>query len=274
MDFSPAMGTLIGNIVIAVVIIVLVKILGYFKKSITKYIKYLTSLTVGLLLANVFIGFLPEILAIEGVDFREMGMYILFGLLFFYVTELVFHWHHCKDLEHNNHGCTSSHSHEHENNILMFIGTVLHNIFHGFILFGSFSISIEFGMITTLALLLHAIPQNIANYIMNHNSAKYSYLAALGGIIGAGMTFLMSDFLLDHQTLILAFISGGLLYTALTDILPEVQEDSGVTDKIKYLVFIIIGIGLFIGFNGLIGHDHAGHTEHIEESNHDGHDHH
>jgi len=62
----------------------------------------------------------------------------------------------------------------------MFGGTLLHNFFHGIVLFSAFSVDLYFGLATTLAVLLHAIPQNLVNYIMNHNSKKYVYIAAFG----------------------------------------------------------------------------------------------
>jgi zinc transporter ZupT len=75
------------------------------------------------------------------------------------------------------------HTHEQQNKTLMFAGTILHNMFHGVVLFSAFSISIEFGIATTIAILLHSIPQNTANYIMNHNKELHVFLAASGGIL-------------------------------------------------------------------------------------------
>ena len=101
------------------------------------------------------------------------------GILLFYLFELFLHWHHCRDMEHDD---TCEHHHnedKHHNGMLMFGSTLLHNMFHGVILFSSFSVDVSFGVATTIAILLHSIPQNIVNYIMNKNNIHYTYFAAM-----------------------------------------------------------------------------------------------
>jgi len=51
-------------------------------------------------------------------------------------------------------------------------------------LFAAFAIDVYFGIATTLAILMHSIPQNIVNYVMNHNNLKIVLFAAIGGIFG------------------------------------------------------------------------------------------
>ena len=110
----------------------------------------------------------------------------------FYILELFLHWHHCKDLSDDGH---SHHNHSHENSPLIAFGTFFDNAIHGIVLFSAFSIDLHFGIATTFAILLHAIPQNIANLLMNHKDTKYVYIAAAGGIFGALLVYPFSEFL-------------------------------------------------------------------------------
>ncbi|USN58669.1 MAG: hypothetical protein H6767_00695 [Candidatus Peribacteria bacterium] len=122
----------------------------------------------------------------------------------------------------------------------MFGGTMLHNAFHGVVLFSAFAIDAHFGWATMVAVLLHSIPQNIVNYVMNHKQSKYAYIAAFGGVFGALVTYPFADMLVLHKFAILAFIAGGLLYTALADIFPEFKGKGTTLKKLTYLVFIVI----------------------------------
>jgi zinc transporter ZupT len=73
----------------------------------------------------------------------QVGIWILVGLFLFYILELFLHWHHCKDLNHKE--CAHKHHLEnHKSGFLMFGGTLLHNAFHGVVLFGAFSVSTTF----------------------------------------------------------------------------------------------------------------------------------
>ncbi|HKL44001.1 MAG TPA: hypothetical protein VJ892_01850, partial [Candidatus Absconditabacterales bacterium] len=101
----------------------------------------------------------------------------------------------------------------------------------------------------TIAILLHSIPQNTANYIMNHNKEFYVILAALGGILGALILFPFTDFLVGNKFIIISIISGALLYLALSDILPEFKNKGGLKMKLLYLLFIFAGLGLTIILN-------------------------
>lgn len=120
--------------------------------------------------------------------------------------EIFLHFHHCKDLNHDD----DHHKNVHKNtsNILMNIGTLLHNSLHGVLLFSAFSVSVEFGISLSLAILLHSIPQNAANYIMNHKKIKSVLIAAAGGIFGILILFPFTGFLESHEASILAIIGG------------------------------------------------------------------
>jgi len=244
---NPFLLTIIWNIVIALWIILVVLITRIVKNKLSKYLEYITATTVGLLLWIIFLGFLPEITEEWKFVWADLGIYFLIWLVIFYLLELFLHWHHCKDLSHES-SCHSSHSHEHKNGALMFWWTMLHNSFHWVVLFSAFSVNIHFWIATTIAILLHSIPQNVVNYIMNHNNIKFSYFAALWWILWWILTYPFSDFLISHKFQILTIISGWLLYTALADIFPEFNWKWTILKKIIYLIFIVIWIFMFLWF--------------------------
>jgi len=241
--------TLAWNLFVAFSIVTVVFLVKFIKEKLVKNLEYITATTVGLLMWIIFLGFIPK-LTESWFVWEKLWIFILIWIFAFYLFELFLHWHHCKDLGHQGHSCHAGHSHEtsHKNWILMFGGTMLHNSFHWIVLFSAFSINIHFWIATTIAVMLHSIPQNIVNYIMNHNNIKYSYFAALGWILWALITYPFSDFLIKNKMAILAIISGWLLYTALADIFPEFKEKGSMMKKVSYLVFILIWILLFVWF--------------------------
>ncbi len=266
MEISPFLWTLLWNIVVAVWIILVVSVVKLIKDKLNTYLEYITATTVWLLLWIIFLGFLPE-LTHGNLVWLDLGIFILLWVFLFYLLELFLHWHHCKDLGHKS-SCSSHHNHEHKNGIMMFWGTLLHNMFHWIVLFWAFAVDTSFWIATTIAILLHSIPQNIVNYIMNHNNIKYAYFAAFWWILWALLTFPFADFLLDHKYYILAIITGWLLYTALADIFPEFNEKATTEKKLAYLVFIILWIVSFLLFEGAThkGHDHwHSHNEEIHK---------
>jgi zinc and cadmium transporter len=243
--------SLIWNIIIAFWIILIIFFAKFIKDKLIKFLDYITAITVGLLLGIIFLGFLPKLTTKWNLVWLELWVYILIWIFFFYLLELFLHWHHCKDLNHEQ-SCHSSHSHEHKNWVLMFIWTLFHNSFHWIVLFSAFSVWINFWIVTTTAVLLHSIPQNIVNYIMNHNNIKYAYVAGLWWILWAIITYPFSDFLIINKFYFLAIISWGLLYTALADIFPEFKWKWDKIKKLSYFFFILFWIFLFLIFERII----------------------
>lgn len=238
---------LLGNLIIAIWIIITLFVVKLLKNKLLKYLDYITATTVWLLLWIIFIWFIPEIVDSE-LSWENVWIFILFWLFIFYIFELFLHWHHCQDLSHKNHSCNKKHYHKEKNWVLMFGSTLLHNAFHWVVLFWAFWVNTTFWVTTTVAILLHSIPQNIVNYIMNHNKDKYSYVAAFWWILWALLTYPFAKILLENKFIILSLIAWGLLYTALADILPEFKDKGKMKSKIIYLFFIVFWIILFLLF--------------------------
>ncbi len=250
---TPFIWTLLWNLIISFWIIATILVVRFFKNKLLNYINYITALTVWLLLWIIFLWFIPKLVE-SNLSWENIWLFILLWLFIFYIFELFLHWHHCQDLSHKWHDCHHTRSHKNKNWILMFGSTMLHNMFHWVILFWAFWINMAFGITTTVAILLHSIPQNIVNYIMNHKADKYSFIAAFGWIFWALLTYPFSSKLLENKFMILSIIAGWLLYTALADIFPEFKEKWGMKSKIIYLFFILIWVFLFVFFEKLIKH--------------------
>lgn len=230
-------NALLGNIIIWLFLVLLIFIISKFKKILLKYIEYITALTVWLLIWIVFLWFIPEVIE-EWLQPDLMWLLIIAWLVWFYWLELLLHHHHCKDL------WNDSAKHQHEHNNLMRFGTLIHNMLHWLVLYSAFSVSKEFGISVTIAVLLHSIPQNTANYIMNHNNMKIVLLAAVWWVIWVLLLFPFTNILLEYELQVLSIIGWWLLYIALTDILPHVKNQWNNLTKLIYYLFVILWIGI------------------------------
>jgi len=260
MNISPFLWTLLGNIIVAFWILATIFVVKIIKDKLNNYLEYITALTVWLLLWIIFLWFIPELTHLFEDNWLQLWIFILIWLGLFYIFELFIHWHHCKDLSHEK-TCEHSHNNSHKNWVLMFGWTLLHNALHWVILFSAFSIDFHFWMATTIAILLHSIPQNIVNYIMNQNNIKYAYFAAFWWIFWALLTFPFADILIQNKANILAIISGGLLYIALADIFPEFKWKWTNSKKIVYLLFMVLWVLIFLWFNGIWEEGHENNHE-------------
>lgn len=137
-------------ILLATFIVSLISLIGVFfigmkQDTLTKVIKYLVSFAVGGLLGGAFFHLLPE--AMETGN-PSLFVYVLSGILIFFLIEKFLHWRHC----HKGH--CDAHTFTH----LSLIGDGIHNFIDGMIIAASFVTDMRLGVVTTLAVAAHEIP--------------------------------------------------------------------------------------------------------------------
>ena len=228
---------------VAILIISLVSLLGVFTLSINRKrldnsLDLLVSLSVGALLGGVFLHLIPELVE-EGV-FSDVSIFVLGGILLFFVLEKFVFWHHCHKSEHE-HLCFS---------YMNLVGDGLHNLLDGVLLAGAFLINVQVGFATAIAVLLHEIPQEIGDFgvlMKGGFSRKKALLAnfatALTAFIGAIIALVFNAFVIGVVPIIVAIAAGGFIYIAGTDLIPELHKNPNAKESLLQLVFILIGVG-------------------------------
>ena len=229
---------------ISILIISLVSLIGVVtisinKKTLDKSLDFLVSLSVGALLGGAFLHLLPELLE-EGV-LKELFIFILLGMLLFFVLEKFVFWHHCHKSEHTHLSFT----------YMNLVGDGIHNLLDGVLLAGAFLIDINTGIATTIAVLLHEVPQEIGDFgvLLKGGFSKKkaliaNFLTALTAFIGAGLALLFNSFIEGIVPILVAVAAGGFIYIAGTDLIPELHKNPKIKDSILQLFFILVGIGL------------------------------
>src|SRR3989344_1883572 len=168
---------------LSVVVVSFVSLVGVFTLSLKesffkKYIYIFISLSAGALLGDAFIHLVPE--ALEGsLNPAITSTLVIVGILIFFILEKFFHWHH--------HGEDANEPHEiHPIGKLILVSDGVHNITDGIIIGASFLVSIPVGIATTLAVILHEIPQEIGDFAVlihaGYARKKALWLNLLSGI--------------------------------------------------------------------------------------------
>src|SRR3989344_2313200 len=145
---------------VSVIIVSFVSLVGVFslslkEETVKKYISLFISLAVGALLGDAFIHLIPE--AFENSTSPVLvSLLIIFGIFIFFTIEKFLHWHH--------HGEEKDESIIHPVGKLMLVTDGFHNLIDGIIIGVSFLVSIPIGIATTMAVVLHEIPQEIGDF--------------------------------------------------------------------------------------------------------------
>jgi len=226
---------------ISVIIVSIVSFVGVFflslkEEALKKSIGILISLAVGALLGDAFIHLIPETLE-KFSNNTLAGFLIILGIIIFLMIEKFLHWHHHEnDLEIK---------HIHPVGKLILFTDGFHNLLDGIIIGASFLISIPIGIATTLAVILHEIPQEIGDFaVLIHSGYTkkralwLNFLSALTAIIGLIIALIFGNIAETFTLWILPIAAGGFIYIAVADLIPELQK----TKNTKYFIFEFLTI--------------------------------
>lgn len=205
----------------------------------------LVSLAVGALLGDAFIHLIPEAYE-NAADPLMISLSILGGILIFFLLEKGLHWHH-------HHGYEESEEHVHPVGKLVLISDGAHNFIDGVIIGAAYLISLPVGIATTIAVILHEIPQEIGDFgILVHSGYSklralwLNFLSALLAVAGAVLAFFLGETSETLTTLLLPIAAGGFIYIAMTDLIPELQKTKRFRHSLVQFIAILAGIGLML----------------------------
>ena len=241
--------TFVSIVGVSLISLVGVLLLSFREDLLRKYIFIFISVAVGALLGDAFIHLIPE--AFEDTDNGTLtSILIISGILFFFVLEKFFHWHH--------HGEDTEVSHIHPVGQLILLSDGVHNFLDGIIIAASFMVSIPVGIATTIAVILHEIPQEVGDFaVLLHsgytkNRALFlNFLSALTALLGALVFFAIGEFAESLTTYFLPIAAGGFIYIAVADLIPELQKTKEVRHSLYQLSAVIVGVLAMIGLTFL-----------------------
>lgn len=217
----------------------------------------LVSFAVGAMLGGALLHLLPEAYERLGSGPRT-GALALAGILGFFVLEKFLHWRHQHGVPGPGDVVAETDGHEHSPAgstfaTLNLAGTVAHNLIDGAIVAAAYLASIPTGVVTTMAVLLHEIPQEIGNFgvliyagYTPRRALLYNFLAGLVGLVGAGIALLVGQRVGGFADSLLPLTAGAFLYIAGSDLIPELNRRHSypASKSIGQLAMMALGVAV------------------------------
>lgn len=220
-------------------------VLAIETERLKKILIYVISFSAGALLGDTFIHLLPEV-SENGISL-SIALYVLLGIIIFFILEKVIHWHHY----HMPVG--KGHPHAHPFAYTNLIGDGLHNFLDGVIIAGAYLIDVPVGIATTIAVIFHEIPQEIGDFgvliyagFSRTKALMMNFLSALTALIGVIAALLISNRIGDLQFILVPIAAGGFIYIAGSDLIPELHKERGIVTSLLQLAALLVGIGVMV----------------------------
>jgi zinc and cadmium transporter len=219
------------------------------------WIPRFVSFAVGALLGAVFLELLPHALA-EG-DAPSVMLTVLIGLLGFFLLEKLVLWRHAHGHDaHSDERDESEHDHAlhadgGRSGMMILIGNAVHNFCDGIVIAAAFIAGEGLGIATTLAIVAHAVPQQVGDFaVLLHSgfarTKAFAYNVAAGVATLAGALAAYGALADMQQVLpvVLAIAAASLLYVAVADLIPSLHRRSEPVETAKQMLWIVLGVGI------------------------------
>jgi len=225
------------------------------------------SFAIGALLTVAFWGLIPH--AFEEVrpdKIQLLSGTILAGILLFFILEKLLIWRHCHSGSCEAHGDElNSHSlqgHEHHSaGVLIIVGDSIHNFVDGVLIAAAFLTDVQLGIVTSLAVAAHEIPQEVGDFAIllqsGYSKGKalfYNVMSSLTTVIGGVLAYFSLENLHNILPYFLVLASSSFIYIAVADLIPSLHKKTDMKTSLQQIGLILAGVLLIFSLHG-IAHD-------------------
>jgi zinc and cadmium transporter len=209
------------------------------QKTAQTLVKYVTPFAAGALLAAAFMDVLAEA-AHEG-DIERALQWTMIGIIVFFLLERFVRWFH------HHHAHVDS---KHDATVpLIIIGDTVHNFIDGIAIAAAFLIDIPTGIVTTLAVAAHEIPQEVGDFgllldkgVSRVNVIKANVLSALATTVAAVIFFQFGREINVSLDVALGLVAGFFIYIAVSDIIPSIHKNEEQRLAGAQTAMLVIGV--------------------------------
>lgn len=229
------------------------------------------SFAIGALLTGAFCGLIPH--AFEEVapeDMSTLSATILAGILLFFMLEKLLIWRHCHADDCEAHG-EDSHEHHHGHGhshqisvgqrpagVFIILGDSIHNFVDGVLIAAAFLTDVQLGIVTSLAVAAHEIPQEVGDFaILLHSGYSrgkalfYNVLSSLATVIGGVLAYFSLGDLHHILPYFLTLAASSFIYIAVADLIPSLHQKTDIKTSLQQIGFILAGVVLILVMQGI-----------------------
>lgn len=143
------------------------------------------------------------------------------------------------------------------------VGDAAHNLLDGMVIAAAYLVSIPAGVVTTVAVMLHEIPQEIGDFgvlvyggFEPKKALLYNFVSGLAAVVGAILSLVIGTQVEGYAAYLLPLTAGSFIYIAGSDLIPELHHHHSypASKSVWQLVMILLGVGVML-VPALLGFD-------------------
>lgn len=216
-----------------------------------RLLPHAVSFAIGAMLGAAFLGLLPHAVTGEPhLEFHQLGMTVLLGIMGFFLMEKMVLWRHCHAHDCDVHAPTADHRRQAAGTLIL-IGDGIHNMVDGVLIAAAFLTDVHLGVVTSLAVAAHEIPQEVGDFaVLLHSGLSrnkafiFNILTTLTTLIGAVVAYFALQHALFAVPYVIAIAASSFIYIAVADLIPGLHQRVGAKVTFQQVSLIALGIGM------------------------------
>lgn len=226
-----------------------------------RYIGAMVSYAIGALLGAVFLDILPEAIKLTS-NVAVFSATLLGGILLFFILEKLVLWRHCHHDHCEAHEPKIEPEHDHgRSGLMIMVGDTFHNCVDGVIIAAAFLTDIQLGIVTSIAIIAHEIPQEVGDFaILLHSgyskirALKLNLISSFASVAGAVLGYFTLQTMQSWIPTLLALAAASMIYVAVADLIPGLHKRTQLKDTVQQVLLILLGVGS-VALMGVLLHE-------------------
>jgi zinc and cadmium transporter len=148
---------------------------------------------------------------------------------------------------------------------VIIIGDSIHNFVDGVLIGAAFLTDVQLGIVTSLAVAAHDIPQEVGDFAIllesGYGKGKalfYKVLASLTTVIGGVLAYFSLADLHDSLLYFLALAASSFIYIAVADLIPSLHKKTDTKTSLQQIALITAGVLLICTLHDIAHHAELG----------------
>jgi zinc and cadmium transporter len=132
---------------------------------------------------------------------------------------------------------------------MIVFGDSFHNFTDGVIIAGAFIADVKLGVVTSLAIIAHEIPQEIGDFLVllhsgfgRRKALFWNAVSGLSAVVGGVLAYFALSAVTGWLPEILALAAASMIYVAVADLIPGLHRKTGMRESLTQVAFITLGV--------------------------------
>jgi len=229
--------------IVSLISVIWVFTLGYPMAKLKKILICFIAFSVGILLWDAFLHLLPE--AVEEYWLTMITSFsVIWWILIWFIIEKILNTIHPKE-----------ETHEVKTFAWMnLVWDMVHNMIDWIIIWVAFLVDPTVWLATTIAVVLHEIPQEIWDFcVLVHwgfskkKALLYNFFTALTAFLWLLIAYLLNNYVENISQILMPLSAWLFIYIAASDMIPELHKEAHIKHSIHQIIFLIIGFVVMYG---------------------------